>query len=50
MYTKVNLDPSLIEDVSVGNVLPPGGGASAARTSGARSGVFSVALGALGPE
>ena len=39
MYTKVNLDPSLIEDVSVGNVLPPGGGASAARMAALAAGI-----------
>ena len=31
VYTKVGLNPKLIEDVTVGNVLPPSGGASAAR-------------------
>jgi len=30
-YARVNLDPKLIEDIAVGNVLPPGGGASQAR-------------------
>jgi len=28
---KVNLDPKLVQDIVVGNVLPPGGGAAAAR-------------------
>jgi len=30
-YTNVGLDPKLIQDISVGNVLPPGGGATGAR-------------------
>ncbi|KZV62223.1 acetyl-CoA acetyl transferase [Peniophora sp. CONT] len=30
-YTRANVDPKLIEDIIVGNVLPPGGGATAAR-------------------
>lgn len=31
VYTRSGLDPKLVEDVSVGNVCPPGGGAVAAR-------------------
>jgi acetyl-CoA acyltransferase 1 len=30
-YTRAKVNPALIEDIAVGNVLPPGGGASAAR-------------------
>ncbi|KIJ41754.1 hypothetical protein M422DRAFT_255063 [Sphaerobolus stellatus SS14] len=30
-YSSVSLDTALIEHVVIGNVLPPGGGASAAR-------------------
>ncbi|ETW79362.1 hypothetical protein HETIRDRAFT_441328 [Heterobasidion irregulare TC 32-1] len=39
VYSKVNLDPALIEDVTVGNVLPPGGGANAARMAGFHAGI-----------
>jgi acetyl-CoA acyltransferase 1 len=39
VYTKVGLNPKLIEDVSVGNVLPPGGGASAARMAALHAGI-----------
>ena len=39
VYTKVSLDPALIEDVSVGNVLPPGGGAGAARMAALAAGI-----------
>ena len=39
MYERVSLDPKLIEDVSVGNVLPPGGGASAARMAALYAGI-----------
>ncbi|TFK18223.1 acetyl-CoA acetyl transferase [Coprinopsis marcescibilis] len=39
VYTKVSLDPKLIEDISVGNVLPPGGGASAARMAALHAGI-----------
>ena len=39
VYTKVNLDPHLIEDIVVGNVLPPGGGASAARMAQIHAGI-----------
>ncbi|KAH9941491.1 thiolase [Amylocystis lapponica] len=38
-YTKAHLDPSLIEDIFVGNVLPPGGGASAARMAALHAGI-----------
>jgi acetyl-CoA acyltransferase 1 len=38
-YTKVNLDPALIEDISVGNVLPPAGGASGARMAALHAGI-----------
>jgi len=38
-YTKINLDPSLIEDIAVGNVLPPAGGASAARMAALAAGI-----------
>ena len=39
VYTKVNLDPSLIEDINVGNVLPPAGGASGARMAALHAGI-----------
>ncbi len=39
MYTRVNLDPKLIEDIAVGNVLPPSGGASAARMAALHAGI-----------
>jgi len=39
VYTKVNLDPTLIEDINVGNVLPPGGGASGARMAALHAGI-----------
>jgi acetyl-CoA acyltransferase 1 len=39
VYTSVSLDPALIEDVVVGNVLPPGGGASAARMASLHAGI-----------
>lgn len=39
VYSSVSLDPSLIEDVVVGNVLPPGGGASAARMASLHAGI-----------
>lgn len=38
-YTRANLDPKLIEDISVGNVLPPGGGASQARMAALHAGI-----------
>ena len=39
VYEKVNLDPKLIEDVVVGNVLPPGGGATGARMAALAAGI-----------
>ncbi|KAF8871681.1 Thiolase, N-terminal domain-containing protein [Infundibulicybe gibba] len=39
VYERANLDPSLIEDISVGNVLPPAGGASAARMAALHAGI-----------
>jgi acetyl-CoA acyltransferase 1 len=39
VYKQVNLDPALIQDISVGNVLPPGGGASAARMAALHAGI-----------
>ncbi|KAK0238315.1 Thiolase, N-terminal domain-containing protein [Armillaria nabsnona] len=39
VYTRVNLDPKLIEDIAVGNVLPPSGGASAARMAALHAGI-----------
>jgi acetyl-CoA acyltransferase 1 len=38
-YTKANLDPKFIEDIAVGNVLPPGGGAMAARMAALHAGI-----------
>lgn len=38
-YTSTNLDPALIEDIVVGNVLPPSGGASAARMAAIAAGI-----------
>ncbi|KII87071.1 hypothetical protein PLICRDRAFT_30552 [Plicaturopsis crispa FD-325 SS-3] len=38
-YSKVGLDPALIEEIAVGNVLPPGGGASAARMAALAAGI-----------
>jgi acetyl-CoA acyltransferase 1 len=38
-YSKVSLDPALIGDIQVGNVLPPGGGASAARMAALHAGI-----------
>lgn len=38
-YTKIGLDPALIEDITVGNVLPPGSGANAARMAGFHAGI-----------
>ena len=43
VYEKVNLDPKLIEDVAVGNVLPAGGGASAARMAALYAGIPNTA-------
>ncbi|KAK0488441.1 Thiolase, N-terminal domain-containing protein [Armillaria novae-zelandiae] len=39
VYTRANLDPKLIEDIAVGNVLPPSGGASAARMAALHAGI-----------
>ena len=33
------MDPALIQDIAVGNVLPPGGGASAARMAALYAGI-----------
>jgi hypothetical protein len=38
-YERAGLDPALIEDIAVGNVLPPGGGASAARMAALHAGI-----------
>jgi len=38
-YTKAGVDPTLIEDISVGNCLPPGGGASQARVAAIHAGI-----------
>jgi acetyl-CoA acyltransferase 1 len=42
-YTKAGLDPALIEDVAVGNVLPPGGGATGARMAALHAGIPNTA-------
>jgi hypothetical protein len=39
VYTKVNLNPALIEDISIGNVLSPGGGVSAAHMAALHTGI-----------
>ncbi|KAF8624195.1 hypothetical protein AX17_007184 [Amanita inopinata Kibby_2008] len=39
VYERIRLDPKLIEDVAVGNVLPPGGGANAARMAALHAGI-----------
>ncbi|PFH53249.1 hypothetical protein AMATHDRAFT_54944 [Amanita thiersii Skay4041] len=39
VYERVKLDPKLIDDVAVGNVLPPGGGANAARMAALHAGI-----------
>ncbi|KAF5379741.1 hypothetical protein D9615_005835 [Tricholomella constricta] len=39
VYTQSGLDPALIEDISVGNVLPAGGGAGAARMAALHAGI-----------
>ncbi|GLB38359.1 putative thiolase family protein [Lyophyllum shimeji] len=39
VYTRPGLDPSLIEDISVGNVLPDRGGASASRMAALHAGI-----------
>ncbi|KAI6010775.1 acetyl-CoA acetyl transferase [Pisolithus orientalis] len=38
-YTRARLNPALIEEIAVGNVLPPGGGASAARMAALHCGI-----------
>jgi len=38
-YTRARVNPALIEDIAVGNVLPPGGGATAARMATLHSGI-----------
>lgn len=43
VYTQAKLDPSLIEDIAVGNVLPPGGGATAARMAALHAGIPNTA-------
>ncbi|KAJ7684800.1 acetyl-CoA acetyl transferase [Mycena polygramma] len=43
VYTSVKLDPKLIEDISVGNVLPAAGGASAARMAALHAGIPNTA-------
>ncbi|KAJ7184105.1 acetyl-CoA acetyl transferase [Mycena filopes] len=42
-YASVKLDPRLIEDISVGNVLPAAGGASAARMAALHAGIPNTA-------
>jgi acetyl-CoA acyltransferase 1 len=39
VYTRVRLDPALVEDVAVGNVLPLSGGATAARMAALHAGI-----------
>ncbi|EJD54646.1 acetyl-CoA acetyl transferase [Auricularia subglabra TFB-10046 SS5] len=39
VYTRSKLDPKLIDDILVGNVLPPGGGATAARMAALAAGI-----------
>ncbi|KAG5222602.1 3-ketoacyl-CoA thiolase with broad chain length specificity [Salix suchowensis] len=43
VLTKVNVDPKLIEDVAVGAVLPPGGGAGPARMAALYAGIPNTA-------
>ncbi|KAG1847747.1 thiolase [Suillus tomentosus] len=38
-YTRATVNPALIEDIAVGNVLPPGGGAAAARMAALHAGI-----------
>ena len=40
---KAGVNPALIEDVAVGNVLPPGGGATAARMATLHAGIPNTA-------
>ncbi|KAF9256550.1 thiolase [Marasmius fiardii PR-910] len=39
VYTTANLDPKRIDDIAVGNVLPPSGGATAARMAALAAGI-----------
>ena len=39
VYTKAGVNPALIGDITVGNVLPAGGGATAARMAALHSGI-----------
>ncbi|KAG1752289.1 acetyl-CoA acetyl transferase [Suillus paluster] len=38
-YTRAKVNPALVEDIAVGNVLPPGGGAGAARMAALHAGI-----------
>lgn len=38
-YTRAKVNPALIEDIAVGNVLPPGGGANVARMAALHAGI-----------
>ncbi|KAF8989645.1 thiolase-like protein [Cyathus striatus] len=38
-YERAKLDPQLIDDIAIGNVLPPGGGASAAHMAALHAGI-----------
>jgi len=42
-YTRARVNPALIEDIAVGNVLPPGGGANTARMAALHSGIPNTA-------
>ncbi|KAN0088965.1 Thiolase, N-terminal domain containing protein [Tylopilus felleus] len=42
-YTKARVNPALIEDIAVGNVLPPGGGATGARMAALHAGIPNTA-------
>ena len=45
VYERVGLDPALIEDIAVGCVCPPGGGANSARMAGFAAGIpYTAAL------
>ena len=39
VWNKAGIDPALIEDIAVGNALPPGGGAIAARMAALAAGI-----------
>lgn len=39
VWKKAGIDPALIEDIAVGNVLPPGGGALTARMAALAAGI-----------